>query len=542
MSEAIQHRPHKLNSKVSSNDGYAKGKKSPHKKQIRLWHFFSHPKRHVKDLDSTNKNHLLDEQFAKITALSDYAKDNLSVALEDSTIQSVLEANDWNMRKARVELENYEEAALGLLRPLPDATQVFLGSVNDQNTSCYINSLLFAMYANLTTFDPLLTYDTTSEELEKQKLQIYLRLYVNTLRKGHLVKGDFIQSLRRILQECSWHGQNEAGVWTQEDASELFMFLTEIFELPYIPFQLRLFHGANQDSDDDRVMTDRALMISVPFEAHEARLEILLLNHFYSSMVTGVKRNIDYTAFAGAFGTDSAPEYTEESPPEKVHFTEKQEEVAVAAWQVLELLPFYSACNEQGTAIRTQAEHSFPDHTMMVPIVLKRYQYDLRGGCTKNKSRVTIPSSIPFNAFVNQNADTHVCPLCNKPIEFIMHLRSAVCHKGDSPSSGHYISYARMSLQEDSSWLKQDDMAIHQRIRVIPGHDAEEVFEELSRDAYILFYEFNKTCEHSQPAVAFKAQDEKRGYVYGENITLQNHYTFIPAKSKDNRTSACTTM
>ncbi|KAL0081504.1 ubiquitin carboxyl-terminal hydrolase-domain-containing protein [Phycomyces blakesleeanus] len=565
-----------LKPSLSSSDEEVSDKKKSHKKRLKIWRFFSHyhHKKHP-NKDTKQATCLLDEHIAKITTLNEYAKEHLAVNLEEEAFQSLLEANEWDMKKAIVDLEDYQEAAHGILRPLPKSETQLLGSENDKNTSCYIDSLLFAMYANMTTFDPLLTYDTTSDVVEKQKLQALLRLFVNTLRKGHLVKGDSVQWLRKVLQDCAWHGQNKDGVWTQEDASEFFMFLTETFDLPFIPFQIRLFHGANKDSDDDRVMTDRLLMLSLPDSDgrnKSVQLESVLINHFYNSMVTGVKRQIDYSAYA--ISPQSTSNYLMDDVPEEKKLKEKirkdkerqnkeakdhQEEVDVTAWQVLELLPFYSATNEQGTSIKTQAENSFPDSNMILPIVLKRYKYDKFGGCTKLHTQVEIPATVPFNEFVNQNADAPVCPTCNKQIEFVMRLRSAVCHIGSSPNSGHYIGFVRLGIEDESDWLKLDDMDVNQRVRTIKGKNSAEVFRELSKNSYILFYELDKTCGHPVDAsitAHTRLRDEKKALAEKEyfeqispidgNATNHHHHShnsqYSNQKIKEQRNPACNLM
>ncbi|KAF7732134.1 Tripartite DNA replication factor [Apophysomyces ossiformis] len=461
------------------------------RKRTRLWNFFfhHHHKKHVSS--KTQEMISQDEQLAKITTLADYAERHFAVMLDDNAFQSVLIANDWNLKSAIADLEDYEEAAHGILRPLPSAQQALLGSENDQGTSCYIDSLLFAMFISITAFEPLLTFDIPSEEVTKQKLQTLLRLFVNKLRKGHLVKDDFVSWIRKTLEELSWHGKDASGHWSQEDASELFLFLTETLNLPYLPFQSRLFHGANKDADDDRVMTERALSLAIPPNV-SSKLESVLIDHFYNGTVTGVRRQVDYHELV-----PSSPTSTESKSSKKTGVVECREEVDVAAWQVLELLPFYSAVNEQGETIITQAKISFPDSRMVLPIVLKRYQYDELGGCVKIQSRVEVPLTIPFHQFVNKNADAPLCPACQRNFEFVMHLRSAVCHKGETPHSGHYIAYARKDTEQETVWLKLDDMKVQKRVQVLSNSSV--VFEELAKDGYILFYELDQECTHCSP-------------------------------------------
>lgn len=221
-------------------------------------------------------------------------------------------------------------------------------------------------------------------------------------------------------------------------------------------FQMRLFHGANRDTDDDRVMTDRVLSLSMPGNtvAQPIRLERILFDHFYNNIVIGVKRQVDCPDIHDSVPGSPQSLASMSSIPKKMIISEQRQEVAVNAWQVLELLPFYSGMNEQGEQIRSQDRGSFPDSRMVLPIVLKRYNYDTRGRYIKDQRTVQIPSSINFNQFLNQNADDPKCDTCGQKVEGIMRLRSVVCHKGSSPYSGHYIAYARALKDDNEYWLK----------------------------------------------------------------------------------------
>lgn len=55
------------------------------------------------------------------------------------------------------------------------------------------------------------------------------------MRKGQLVRRHVVVQLREALQAAGWNGKSERGSWRQEDASELLLFLTEAFDLPYLP-------------------------------------------------------------------------------------------------------------------------------------------------------------------------------------------------------------------------------------------------------------------------------------------------------------------
>jgi ribosomal protein L34E len=334
-----------------------------------------------------------------------------------------------------------------------------------------------------------------------------------------------VSRLRQTLQDAAWHGRNpRTGRWSQEDASELLLFLTETFDLPYLPFQTRLFHGASRDIDDDRVTTDRVLSLPIPpGSSRHIQLESILFDHFYDSIVTGVRRVVE----------PSSPTSMSSSPPTKKQaFLDDMEEdgIAVNAWQVLELLPFYSGMNEQGELIESQNRGSFPDSRMVLPIILKRYHYNARGSYVKDQRRVQVPASMQFNQFLNRNAGQPICDTCGQKVEGVMRLRSAVCHKGSTPTSGHYVAYA--CTKEGDTWLKLDDMAKGQRVTTIP--DERVIFEELSKEGYLFFYELDKPCKHTRDDSQGTAAPGRRlstdfDKAHHEPSLLEEVYHTIPA-------------
>lgn len=191
-----------------------------------FWHLLGH-KRH----DERKKS---EDQQGKITFLSNYAKQYFSLELDCDIFESLLEDNEWDTKRALADLSDYEEASHGILIEPPPIKQVILGAENDGGTSCYIDALLFAMYISNTTFDPLLTYDIPNDET-KVKLQTVMRLFINKMRKGHFISASYVHWFRKVLEEANWHGKDDDGHWAQEDTSELFMFITETFDLPYLP-------------------------------------------------------------------------------------------------------------------------------------------------------------------------------------------------------------------------------------------------------------------------------------------------------------------
>jgi hypothetical protein len=178
---------------------------------------------------------LTEEQKQKIQKLSHYVQGNIGVEPDPASCQHLLEQHKWDLRQALVELNDFQDADDGILVTPNPLTNNMLGSENDQLTSCYIDALLFSMYATTTAFDPLLTSDTDDDDFDKRRLQTALRLFVNRLRDGHLVRTDQVRRLREALAATGWEGHTFAGAWSQEDTSEFFLHLTNIFGLPFLP-------------------------------------------------------------------------------------------------------------------------------------------------------------------------------------------------------------------------------------------------------------------------------------------------------------------
>jgi hypothetical protein len=65
-----------------------------------------------------------------------------------------------------------------------------LGAINRNMVTCYLDALLFAMFARLDSFEAML-YDNFEDEPRK-KLAAVLRLWVNLLRTGQLIRVELV--------------------------------------------------------------------------------------------------------------------------------------------------------------------------------------------------------------------------------------------------------------------------------------------------------------------------------------------------------------
>jgi hypothetical protein len=65
-----------------------------------------------------------------------------------------------------------------------------LGAINRNMVTCYLDALLFAMFARLDSFEAML-YDNFEDE-PRRKLAAVLRLWVNLLRTGQLIRVELV--------------------------------------------------------------------------------------------------------------------------------------------------------------------------------------------------------------------------------------------------------------------------------------------------------------------------------------------------------------
>ena len=115
-------------------------------------------------------------------------------------ITSITEANVEYALQAPSAIGNQEEAFRllmlledtfeGLVKTYSPNTKL-LGAVNREGVTCYLDALLFAMFARLDTFEAML-YNSL-EDASRKKLAGILRLWVNLLRSGRLITLDIVR-------------------------------------------------------------------------------------------------------------------------------------------------------------------------------------------------------------------------------------------------------------------------------------------------------------------------------------------------------------
>lgn len=84
-------------------------------------------------------------------------------------------------------LEDSEEGIIQSYNP----NVKLLGAVNREGVTCYLDALLFAMFARLGNFEAMLYKNF--EDPPRKRLATLLRLWVNTLRAGKLITTDIVR-------------------------------------------------------------------------------------------------------------------------------------------------------------------------------------------------------------------------------------------------------------------------------------------------------------------------------------------------------------
>lgn len=85
----------------------------------------------------------------------------------------------------------FEDTYEGLVKTYDPATKL-LGAENRDGVTCYLDALLFAMFARLDSFEAMLY--NSFDDLPRKKLAGLLRLWVNMLRSGRLITRDIVRS------------------------------------------------------------------------------------------------------------------------------------------------------------------------------------------------------------------------------------------------------------------------------------------------------------------------------------------------------------
>lgn len=181
-----------------------------------------------------------------------------------------------------------------------------LGAENRNAVTCYLDSTLFAMFAKLDNFEPMLY--NSFEDNARNRLGLLLRLWVNLLRSGKLITTDIVQLLQESLAECGW---KEAAALHQQDASEAFTFIAEKLELPLLTLKMDIYHTGREDATDDHKFVNESLLeVAIPSDPGDSDRTIPLedcLEAYFNNRIE-VKRYLEQRSTSNPLRSNQIPD------------------------------------------------------------------------------------------------------------------------------------------------------------------------------------------------------------------------------------------
>lgn len=397
-----------------------------------------------------------------------------------------------------------EDSKAGVLKDYDPRVRL-LGAENREKTTCYLDALLFALFAREDVFEPVL-FNSFDDE-PRQRLVLILRLWVNMLRSGRLITVDITQQLQESLAACGWA---DAANIRQQDASEAFGFIMDKLMMPLVTLKTDIYHAGKEDAaDDHKFITERLLEVAIPenvAKGEKITLEMCLEEYFnnrvevkraiqrrntmQSPMPTSVAASSNRSSMekGGAMfvetvevdSQDDMPNHTEpfnkllqrpglslrnrtpsifsdrkvmveddegseqNATTGRKRAVSMKKEILMPAWQFLNLIPWYTDNNspdDKGVSAHLASKRP------MLGICLKRYMMTPKGNPMRLDTHIDIPLEITPPYFEDEG-DLHG--------NYKLVLQAVVCHRGSSIHSGHYVALVRMG---HSTGRRSDDLS-----------------------------------------------------------------------------------
>ncbi|KAJ5833740.1 hypothetical protein N7474_002051 [Penicillium riverlandense] len=231
------------------------------------------------------------------------------VGLREENCSYALLSTQGDLDRAFLSLILLEDSIEGIIRPYSPTTKL-LGAENREGVTCWLDSLLFAMFVRLDCFEAVL-YKQFPEE-PRNKLAVLIRYWVNMLRSGQLITTDITKHLQNTLAECGWAS---AGEVRQQDVSEAFTFITGKLELPLLTLMMSIYHWGKTDlSSDHKFINERLLEVAIPPERADGQTLTLedCLEAYFNNRIE-VKRYLEENRESLLSSTESTESLTKGS-------------------------------------------------------------------------------------------------------------------------------------------------------------------------------------------------------------------------------------
>lgn len=485
--------------------------------------------------------------------------------------ENVLMALECNYSKGSVEktvemMLLFNDAINGNIVPITHSNALgvsynqLMGADNRNGVTCYLDTLLFSMFARLESFEPMLRFFDYEKDPKKASLSIFLRLYINMMRSGLLITTDITKILLSSIKKSGW---NESCFDKQQDAGDLFDFIADQLDMPMITLKLEIAHEGKEDNTDDhKLIKERMLLVSVPGgeEDKPILLEQCLESYFANSIqvsrqiarrktigslddprgrtrkfsvsiqtteVTGSSTSINIIETPSQVFYEEETETSVSSAPPPAYdplfkptynITEKGKPIAtnplwtnnmeinLPAWMFLQLVPFYTnstSSSKTGLPIPT-ATDQFATTRPVLGISLKRSEWSADSQSVLNTREVIVPPVIRFPSFVadDQEADE------GTPSNYVLVLESAIFHRGKSTASGHFVALLKENSHIGYSGAKK-------------SHPSDDSSQGSTR--WLLFDDLKPAGEKIMPADYSQVFHEEKPYIlFYRLVTLED--------------------
>ncbi|KAL9046906.1 MAG: hypothetical protein Q9214_000388, partial [Letrouitia sp. 1 TL-2023] len=494
---------------------------------------------------------------------------------QESDISDVLTSSSVNgdVEKAYNLITLLQESKDGIIKPYDQGVKL-LGAVNREGVTCYLDSLLFAMFARQSCFEAMLYNNFNNEK--KEKLATLIRLWVNMLRVGKLITTDMTKQLQSQLAECGWQ---QAFELSQQDASEAFSFITEVLELPLLTLKMDIFHNGREEiNDDHKFINERLLEVSIPEDPEDGSvitLEDCLETYFNNRVevrrylerrdtLNSMKSRSSFDHEKASFAHIETVEYENSQPstpssplppalksprrltnsraraPSIIQESYISEKGNLTGSPAYEPLPQYFRRRRAGS-VRKEVMMPAWQFFQLIRICLKRYWFLPNGKAMRRGTHIDIPTEIGLPQFISDDAVAGDGSVFGN---FKLSLQSVVCHRGHSVHSGHYVSIVRNHNPqgfEDDNWMRLDDLAKERVAEVDVGAFLKK------ETPYLLFYQVlpidgepgNSTAGDHPPAYSqiSKSDFDDLGISCDEKLSSGLAEARLDQKTVDTRTA-----
>ncbi|AYV82313.1 MAG: ubiquitin carboxyl-terminal hydrolase [Homavirus sp.] len=303
--------------------------------------------------------------------------------------------------------------------------------VENAGNTCYIDSLLMALFFEESIIERLLTTDVRSDQNAgtAMYLQEYIKLnFIDNIRAGLSVTADVMSMLRELLIENGWKKDLIDEHIEQQDVNEFFTFLIDVLNGPLMEIQRSTITEVEVEADntDDVGPIEKIpfIPLSIPETNTESSLHIKdLLKTWMFENYSNVKRII----------------------------------------------------NGREKTITALNSYHVVNIPYMVALGINRFKND----GIKDKTHIEIQRNILLH---NNNNTT---PLNNHSWTF----HSVVCHKGSSLKQGHYYALLCKKIDKNNyKYYKFDDLATPSLEEVSMSDP--DITSQLKTDCVFIIYKY----------------------------------------------------